>query len=93
MADALGIQVRNRNFEDVLIFADVPGGRRRIGVVSGRSERAFRMDWPRENRIEFLLRLGNGFSCTSRTYYAAPGRVITLIVESEFRQSPACMEA
>lgn len=85
------VQIQNRNFFDLLVFADSRAGQRRLGYVSGKSDEAFQID-PGFAVDELRIRvreLDRGSECSQR-YPGAPGQVIRIVVTETFERSQIC---
>lgn len=85
------VQVENRNFFDLIVFADSRAGQRRLGYVTGKSEELFRID-PGFAVDELRIRvreLERGREC-SQHYPGVPGQVIRIVVTETFDRSQIC---
>jgi hypothetical protein len=81
------IQVNNLNFADATLMALYEGGRFRLGTVSGKSAREFRMAWPapRELRIQIDLLAADRY--TTYPLSVAPGDRVGLTIETVLNRS------
>ncbi|NIP60843.1 MAG: hypothetical protein GWM92_20510 [Gemmatimonadetes bacterium] len=85
------VQIQNRNFFDLLVFADSRAGQRRLGYVTGKGEEIFRID-PAFAVDELRIRvreMERGREC-SQHYPGAPGQVIRIVVTETFARSQIC---
>lgn len=85
------VAVVNRNFSDVLVFAESRAGQRRLGYVGGKSDRIFRVD-PGFASDDLLIRvreLERARECTQH-YPGAPGQVVRVTITETFERSQIC---
>lgn len=85
------VEVQNRNFLDatVLVFRD--GTRIRLGIVNGKTDRTFSVDWSPNLlmviRVDFLA----GDACQTRPILMQPGQRYVLSLRSDIRANLDCI--
>ena len=85
------IEVTNNNFQDATLHAVWTGQRRRLGIVTGKTEATYILPWPtsRQLRIEIDLLAGPG--CTTRPIMTDPGDILLLEIRSRLLDDPDCV--
>jgi hypothetical protein len=85
------VQVENRNFLDVVIYAVQGGGRIRVGDVTGTSSKTFVVQLNRVSmggEVRFLADpVGSGRSWTTEALHVFAGQTVQLTIESDVRRS------
>lgn len=84
------IEVTNLNFSDATLWAHRGSMRVRLGVVTGKADGVFNLEWRTIDplRLEVdLLALGR---CVTREMIADPGDVILLQIDQNFLRSEIC---
>lgn len=73
------IVVQNHNFSDATLWALVRGGRRRrLGVVTGKSDAVFTVPWSFSEPLRILFDMVAGPRCTTENLPTDPGDTIEL---------------
>ena len=73
------IEVRNQDFLDATVYTARGQSLRRLGLVTGKTERTFRTEWIHMD-IQLLVRLIGGRSFRTETTPVSPGETIELII-------------
>jgi hypothetical protein len=82
--------VQNLNFSDARLFAIRPGRRTSLGVVGGKQNREFSLDWAVPEPLQIEIDLLAGSKCLTREMVVDPGDVLDLQIASVFSQTSAC---
>ncbi|MBT8335709.1 MAG: hypothetical protein KJO11_03830 [Gemmatimonadetes bacterium] len=85
------IEVRNLNFSDATLHALRGSERVRLGIVTGKVDRSFDIDWTISLPLQIEIDLLAGERCTTRPINVDPGDVIVLQIESDLRRSGDCL--
>jgi hypothetical protein len=88
--DEIRIEVRNLNFNDATLWAIGDGVRRKLGVVSGKSDTAFTIPWRLPGPLSIEIDLLAGVRCRTRDLFTDPGDVIELQIDADMRRSGYC---
>jgi hypothetical protein len=87
------VRVRNENFLDVNVYANVGSASRRLGMVTGNSVATFTIDWSASiGQPIYLIAIpigGGGARATSPGLNVGYGQMIFFTVGSVLRQSTA----
>lgn len=84
------VVVQNRNFSDARLYALRRGARRSLGVVEGKSDAEFELDWEMTDPIQIRIDLLAGPTCTTEELRADPGDIFELQIDSDFRAMRGC---
>lgn len=85
------IKVINLNFSDATVWALVrDGARQRLGIVTGKREETFVLEWTHSAplRIEFDLMAGP--RCYTESLIVDPGDLLELQIASNAASDPSC---
>lgn len=89
-ANSITIIVQNRNFADARLYVLRRGARESLGVVTGKTDEEFSLDWSFSDPIQIEIDMVAGPSCTTEELQADPGDVFELQIDVVFSQSSAC---
>jgi hypothetical protein len=89
-ADAVEIEVVNRNFNQATIWALGSRGRRRLGIVPGKGTETFFLDWPVSGLLQLETQILSQGTCLTEQLETDPGDLLYLEVPLEPRNDPAC---
>lgn len=84
------VEIRNLNFADATIYAFRGTERIRLGVVTGKTDEAFRVAWTLNQPLRIQIDLLAGARCTTRAMDVAPGEVVQVEVPSDLARAPDC---
>lgn len=84
------IIVDNRNWSDARLYAIRRGGRTQLGVVGGKAQRTFTIDWPIPETMQIEISMLAGPRCYTDTLPVDPGDVLDLQIAVVFNQTSAC---
>lgn len=89
-ATSVRLIVQNRNFSDARIYAVRRGARTALGVVGGKQDAEFTLDWlfPEPLRIEIDLLAGE--RCSTEEMQVDPGDILELQIDAVFSRSSGC---
>ncbi len=81
------IEVDNRNFNDATVFAIIPGGQRRLGIVTGKTAGSFDLQWTRDQDIRLRIQLLAGDSFSTNALYVRQGEILQLTIDPILRRT------
>lgn len=84
------IQVQNLNWHDATLHAHRAGQRQRLGIVTGKSDATFTMDWRQLLPLQIEIDLLAAGSCITRPLQVAPGEIVVLHIETRLQMDPDC---
>lgn len=84
------IEVINRNFSDATLWAISRSGRQRLGIVTGKTDASFTLDWDFPQPLQIEIHLLAGERCVTAPLQVDPGDVLELQIEVELRRSAFC---
>jgi len=87
---SIEIIVDNRNWSDARLYAIRRGARTSLGVVGGKDQRTFRMDWPIAETLQIEIHMLAGPRCLTAVLPVDPGDVLDLQIAVVFNQTSAC---
>jgi hypothetical protein len=86
------IEVLNLNWNDATLHALRGGERHRLGVVHGKGEALYRMDWPMSLPLRIEIDLLASGSCVTRELLVDPGDRVQLQIEPDLSMDPDCRQ-
>lgn len=86
--DPIRIEVQNLNFNDITVWAVRNGQRVRLGRVTGKQDRTFRVGWNVAVPIAFFIDVTGGRSCTTGQIGVEPNAVVLLSIPSSVGVQP-----
>ena len=84
------IYVTNLNFSDATLWAVTQGSRRRLGILTGKTEEVFTLPWETSLDLQIEIDLLAGPRCTTRAMPVDPGDDIELIIDQDLARSALC---
>lgn len=84
------IIVDNRNWSDARLYAIRPGARISLGIVGGKDQDTFRMEWPIPETLQIEINLLAGPRCLTETLPVDPGDILDLQIAVVFDETTAC---
>jgi len=87
----IDIEVLNLNWSDATLWAHRGGSRSRLGIVPGKQEKSFRMDWPQSNVLYIEIDMFAGGRCATPEMNVDPGDIIELQIPIELRGGSSCL--
>ncbi len=88
--DQVQIEIQNRDFNDATVWAVTPGGDRRLGIVGGKTDQTYTLDWSRAQTLQLRISIQSGPTCLTRRLATDPGDVIQMSIDIDFVNSRAC---
>jgi hypothetical protein len=82
--------VQNRNFSDARIYVLRYGGRRPLGVVGGKRDAEFVMEWRMSEGVRIEIDLLAGPRCTTEELIVDPGDILELQIDVVFSRTSLC---
>ena len=89
-ADVVEIEVQNLNFNQATLWAIGPTGRRRLGIVNGKSTQTFTLDWAFSGLLQIEMQILSDGRCLTEQLETDPGDLPYLEVPIEPRNDPTC---
>lgn len=87
---SIRVIVQNLNFSEARLYAIRRGMRTSLGIVGGKQDAEFTIDWSIPDPLQIEIHLLAGPTCTTRELQADPGDIIELQIASVFSDSQAC---
>jgi hypothetical protein len=87
---SITLLVDNRNFTDARLYVLRRGARTTLGVIGGKSQAEYEIDWDISDPIQIEIDLLAGPTCTTEELRADPGDVLELQIDQDFMHSSAC---
>jgi hypothetical protein len=87
-AGSIEVRIENQNFGDATIHALRGGERIRLGQVTGKSQKDFRIRWNFSVPIEFRVDLVGGEGCGVRPMTVDPGDKVWLRIPTQIGMTP-----
>jgi hypothetical protein len=84
------VYATNLNFSDATLWAVIQGNRRRMGILTGKTEEVFVLPWPTSLDLQIEIDLLAGPRCTTRTMAVDPGDDIELVIDQDLLGGPLC---
>jgi hypothetical protein len=84
------IYVTNLNFSDATLWAVTQGSRRKLGILTGKTEGTFTLPWETSLDLQIEIDLLAGPRCTTRAMAVDPGDDIELIIDQDLARSSLC---
>lgn len=85
------IEVNNRNFNDATLHAFRGAERIRLGMITGKTEESFPLEWSASRALQVEIDLVGQRSCVTPELVADPGDVIYLEIGPDFRRGRDCL--
>lgn len=89
-ARTIRIQFRNFNFADVTVFALRGSERVRLGIVTGKSDRNFDVEWTVVLPLQVQYNVLAGVRCATPPMTVEPGETVYVQVEVDLSNNPNC---
>ena len=87
---SIRIIVQNRNFAEARLYVLRRGATRSLGIVGGKADAEFEIDWEISDPIQVRIELLAGPSCTTEELMADPGDILELQIDAVFRRTIGC---
>ncbi len=90
-ADQVEIQVKNHNFADATLHALKGGERIRLGIVTGKTDKSFRIPWRFTVPLRIEIDLLAGPACVTRSMQVDPGDIVEVQIRAVLTSDPDCL--
>lgn len=87
---SITLLVDNRNFSEVRLFVLRRGATRSLGVLGGKAQGEFTIDWDMSDPIRIRIDVLAGPTCTTEELLADPGDTLELQIDQNFMHSRRC---
>ena len=84
------LEVVNRNFADVQVWAHRAGQRLRVGFVAANQSKTFTIPWRTRDGMRVELDLSNGVWCLVDEVLVDPGEELLVEVDPNIERDPDC---
>ena len=89
-ASTVRVIVQNRNFSDARLYYSRRGARMALGVVGGKSDAEFVIDWDFPDVMQIEIDLLAGPRCVTEELPVDPGDILELQIASVFTDTRGC---
>ena len=90
--DRIEIRIINNNFSDARMYAVHPRGREYIGMLTGKTEANYTLDWDFSQRLAIEISLLAGGTCTTEELIVDPGEALFLSIDSTLATMTDCRQ-
>ena len=78
------VYVSNLNFADARLWTLQRGSRKRLGEVTGKTNKVFVVEWPIPDELQLEVNLVGGGSCATPPLMTDPGDIIDFQIPDQF---------
>ena len=93
LEDQIEIRIINNNFSDARMYAVRPGAREYIGMLTGKTEANYFLDWDISQTLSIEISLLAGGTCTTEELIVDPGEALFLSIDSTLATMTNCRQA
>ena len=90
LEDQIEIRIINNNFSDARMYAVHPRGREYIGMLTGKTEANYFLDWDLSQTLAIEISLLAGGTCTTDELTVDPGEALFLSIDSTMATMANC---
>ena len=90
LEDQIEIRIINNNFSDARMYAVHPRGREYIGMLTGKTEANYTLDWDISQTLSIEISLLAGGTCTTEELIVDPGEALFLSIDSTLATMANC---
>ncbi len=90
LEDQIEIRIINNNFSDARMYAVHPRGREYIGMLTGKTEANYTLDWDMSQTLSIEISLLAGGTCTTEELIVDPGEALFLSIDSTLATMTNC---
>ena len=90
LEDQIEIRIINNNFSDARMYAVRPGEREYIGLLTGKTEANYTLDWDISQTLSIEISLLAGGTCMTEELIVDPGEALFLSIESSLATMTSC---
>lgn len=88
----IDIRIINNNFSDARLYAVHPRGREYIGMLTGKTEASYTLDWELSQTLAIEISLLAGGTCTTEELIVDPGEALFLSIDSTLATMTNCRQ-
>ena len=92
LEDQIEIRIINNNFSDARLYAVHPGKREFIGMLTGKTEANYTLDWDFSQTLSIEISLLAGGTCTTEELIVDPGEALFLSIDSTLSTMANCRQ-
>ena len=92
LEDQIEIRIINNNFSDARLYAVHPGKREYLGMLTGKTEANYMLDWELSQTLSIEISLLAGGTCTTEELIVDPGEALFLSIDSTLRTMANCRQ-
>lgn len=92
LEDQIEIRIINNNFSDARMYAVHPRGREYIGMLTGKTEANYTLDWDISQTLAIEISLLAGETCTTEELIVDPGEALFLSIDSTLATMTNCRQ-
>ena len=92
LEDQVEIRIINNNFSDARMYAVRPGAREYIGMLTGKTEANYTLDWDISQTLAIEISLLAGGTCTTEELVVDPGEALFLSIDSALGTMRDCRQ-
>ena len=82
--------VQNRNFSDARLYAVRRSARESLGVLGGKEDAEFMLDWPSPEPLRIEINMLAGPRCVTEEMQVDPGDILELQIAVVFTDTSGC---
>lgn len=90
LENQIEIRIINNNFSDARLYAVHPGKREYLGMLTGKTEANYTLDWDLSQTLAIEISLLAGETCTTDELIVDPGEALFLSIESSLGTMTNC---
>ena len=92
LEDQIEIRIINNNFSDARLYAVHPGKREYMGMLTGKTEANYMLDWDFSQTLAIEISLLAGGTCTTEELIVDPGEALFLSIDSTLSTMANCRQ-
>lgn len=92
LEEQIEIRIINNNFSDARMYAVRPGAREYMGMLTGKTEANYFLDWDLSQTLAIEISLLAGGTCTTEELIVDPGEALFLSIDSSLSTMANCRE-
>ena len=92
LVEEIEIRIINNNFSDARLYAVHPRGREYIGMLTGKTEANYTLDWDFSQTLSIEISLLAGGTCTTEELIVDPGEALFLSIDSTLATMRNCRQ-
>lgn len=92
LEDQIEIRIINNNFSDARLYAVHPRAREFLGMLTGKTEANYTLDWDFSQTLSIEISLLAGGTCTTEELIVDPGEALFLSIDSTLATMRNCRQ-